>query len=90
MKEFKDQLGELSYLNRRANKSRKYEQYEQVMVHCDDRNNNFNYFRMVTHSAVLVYTGPCIYKLIIGKANNWLYAIKSQRDKGVVIISKVG
>ena len=27
-----------------------------------NNNNNFNYFRVVTHSAVLVYKGPSIYK----------------------------
>ena len=28
----------------------------------NDDNNNCNYFRMVTHSAVVVYKGPSIYK----------------------------
>ena len=30
----------------------------------DNNDNNFNYFRMVTYSALLVYKGSSVYKVI--------------------------
>ena len=35
---------------------------DDLIITMTNNDNNFNYFRTVTHSAVLVYKGPSIYK----------------------------